>query len=118
MSGGEPRQLLDMRMADGSRYFGGLPETYDAARPQWYALRDRVTALSGAELRGFVTDDVTEAWIDFDLEGHRFSINDQHGEWWFFVADPQCPGPLLERVLDWFEAVLDPEVHRARAAKP
>jgi hypothetical protein len=107
-----------MRMNDGSRHFGGLPETYDVERPQWHAIREHVARLSGATLAGFVTDEVTEAWIDFDWRGHRFSINDQLGEWWFFVADPTCDDDTMRAVLDHFEALLDPAALRARAAGP
>jgi len=106
--------IIDMRMHDGSRHFGGLPETYDAHRPQWDVLRDHVAVLEGAVLTGFVTDNVTEAWIDFDFRGHGFSINNQHGEWWFFVADPACPDEILERVLDHFEGLLDARRARRR----
>ena len=101
-------RLIDMRMHDGSRHFAGLPEIYDVASPQWYALRDHVAQLAGASLRGFVTDDVTEAWIDFEFRGRKFSINNQHGEWWFFVDDPSCPDPVLHEVLDHFERLLAP----------
>lgn len=101
-------RIFDMRMADGSRHFADLPETYDPVQPQWYALRDHVGALAGASVRGFVTDDVTEAWLDFDYRGQRFSINNQHGQWWFFVDDPICPDEVLATVLDHFETLLDP----------
>ena len=99
-------RIYDLRMADGSRHFGALPETYDPVTPQWYALRDHVAALAGAVLVGFATDDVTEAWIDFEYRGHRFGINDQHGQWWFFVQDPACPDEVLAEVLDHFERLL------------
>lgn len=93
--------LLDMRMHDGSRHFGGVPQTV-----LWYEMRDAVETLSGASLAGFVTDGVTEAWIDFTYEGHRFAINDQFGEYWFFVDDPSCPDEILIRVLRHFEDVV------------
>lgn len=102
------RRVIDMRMHDGSRHFGGLPETYDPDVPEWDVLREAVTKLAGAELTGFVTDHVTEAWIDFTFGGQKFSINNQHGEWWFFVQDPACSELLLHEVLDHFEARLDP----------
>jgi hypothetical protein len=111
-------RLIDMRMHDGSRHFAGLPETYDVASPQWYALRDHVAQLAGASLRGFVTDDVTEAWIDFEFRGQKFSLNNQHGEWWFFVDDPSCPDPVLHEVLDHFERLLDPALHVSRTTGP
>ena len=112
------KRVFDLRMADGSRHFGDLPETYDAQAPEWHRLREHVGALEGAELTGFVTDDVTEAWIDFRWREHAFSLNNQHGQWWFFVADPGCPDAQLEAVLDHFERLLDPAAHHARQAGP
>ena len=96
--------LLDLRMHDGSRHFAGLPMT-----TLWYDVRDHVEKLSGAVLTGFVTDHVTEAWIDFTYADHQFSINDQHGEYWFFVQDPACPDAVLLRVLRHFERLLGHE---------
>ncbi len=113
----KPR-LIDMRMHDGSRHFAGLPETYDVASPQWHKLRVHVTELAGAAVRGFVTDDVTEAWIDFEFRGQAFSINNQHGDWWFFVDDPACPDAVLLEVLDHFERLLDPSAHMSRGTGP
>ena len=99
-------RIFDSRMADGSRHFGSLPESFDASGPEWHRLRAHVATLDGAEVRGFVTDDVTEAWIDFAYAGHAFSLNNQQGEWWFFVADPACPDALLARVLEHFATVI------------
>jgi hypothetical protein len=98
--------LLNHTMHDGSRHFAALPETYDAERPQWERLRESVGMLPGASLTKFVTDDVTEAWIEFVYRQQRFSINDQHGEWWFFVSDPSCPDEVLESVVAHFEPIL------------
>lgn len=90
-------------MADGSRHFAELPESREAG-----ALRDHLAGLSGASLTGFLGDDLTETWIDFHYRGHDFSINDQLGSWWFFVADPLCPEALLDEVTAHFGALLDP----------
>lgn len=107
-------RIFDLRLADGSRHFGALPEHYDVHAPEWHRLRAHVAALDGAIAGGFVTDDVTEAWIDFTYAGHQLSLNNQQGEWWFFVADPACPDAVLARVLDHFEPMLDPIVAHAR----
>jgi hypothetical protein len=95
-------QLKNYIMHDGSRCFGDLPATV-----LWYAVREHVTRLPDAQLTGFLTDNVTEAWIDFRYGGHDFSINDQFGDYWFFVNDPACPDLLLRQVLAHFELLLD-----------
>lgn len=92
-----------MIMNDGSRHFGALPQTV-----LWYELRDHIKKLAGATVTGFITDDVTEAWIDFTYRGQQFSVNDQYGEYWFFVADPQCPDELLTAVLAHCSLLLEP----------
>lgn len=72
--------LIDSRMADGSRHFGDLPATQD-----WYAVRAHVAALPGAALTEFICDGVTEAWID-----------------------PACPDSVIATVLTHFAALLCP----------
>ena len=99
-----PDRLANMIMADGSRYFGSLSQTKD-----WYDLRDHIAALPGADLTGFITDQVTEAWIVFDYKGYKFSTNDQYGEYWFFVDDPNCPDDILVAVLAHCETLLGKE---------
>lgn len=90
-------------MQDGSRHFGDLAQT-----ALWYDVRDHVARLPGAVLTGFITDDVTEAWIDFSYRGHTFSINDQFGDDWFFVQEAACPDPSLRAVPDHFARLLTP----------
>ncbi len=87
--------LLHVPMHDGSRQFAELP-----LRADWYEMRDHLLRLPGATLTKFLCDGVTEAWIDFAYEGHAFTINDQFGAYWFFVADPACPEALLRAVID------------------
>ena len=93
--------MLNLIMNDGSRHFGDLPQT-----ASWYELRDHIATLDGAEVTGFITDHVTEAWIDFDYAGHHFEVNDQYGDYWFFVDDPECPDEILERVLAYCAILL------------
>jgi hypothetical protein len=97
------KRIFDFRMCDGSRNFADLPQVLD-----WYPVRDHVSTLPGARLTGFLTDHVTEAWIDFTYRGHRFSINDQNGDYWFFVKDPGCDEQILDEVLTHWEAILGP----------
>ena len=96
-----PVKLLSIEMNDGSRHFGELPQT-----KMWYGVRDHIKKLDGAEVTNFITDHVTEAWIDFSYRHHRFSINDQFGAYWFFVNDLTCPDEILEEVLSHFELLL------------
>jgi len=86
--------LLNIAMHDGSRQFGELPES-----ASWDKLRGHLETLAGATVTDFITDDVTEVWIDFNFRGHHFSVNNQNGDYWFFVQDPQSPDEILEAVL-------------------
>lgn len=97
-------EIFDYRMKDGSRNFTDLPMTRD-----WYEVRDHVRRLPGAVLTRFITDNVTEAWIDFTYRGHTFSINDQYGDYWFFVEDPACPEEILKEVRAHWAPLLDGE---------
>lgn len=97
-------RLLNVIMNDGSRHFGALPQTV-----LWYELHDHIKQLTGATMTGFLTDHVTEAWIDFTYCGHEFSVNDQFGTYWFFVADPLCPDDLLAAVLSHCGRLLEPD---------
>ena len=111
-------RLIDPRLHDGSRNFADLPETYDVAAPQWHALRAHVATLTGAAVTGFITDDVTEAWIDFTFAGHTFHLNNQCGAWWCIVDEPACPDPILLQVALHLETLLAPLAALARARGP
>ena len=74
----------------------------------WYVLRDHIKSLDDAAVTGFVTDNITEAWIDFSFAGYTFSINDQFGDYWFFVDNPNCPDEILQAVLSHCEVLLGP----------
>ncbi len=99
--GGRMIYIYDMRMNDGSRHFTSLPQTV-----LWYEVRDHVSNLPGAVLTGFICDDITEAWIDFTYMDYKFSINDQFGDYWFFVDEPSCPDEILGKVLAHFRSLL------------
>lgn len=95
-------RLLDVRAHDGSRQFAALPATRN-----WYAARDHVHELPGAALTGFLCDGLAEAWIDFTYRENHFTLNDQLGEYWFFVADPACGDGVLKEVLAHWRRLLD-----------
>lgn len=86
-------ELENTRMHDGSRHFVSLPES-----ESWYRLRDHVASLEGAVVTSFLTDNVTEVWIEFVFADNQFTINNQFGEYWFFVENPSCDDAVLSHV--------------------
>lgn len=98
-----PTTFSNTIMNDGSRHCFDLPMTanYEAVMAHLKQLPD-IAKLS------LLTDDVTEAWIDFDFQGHHFAINDQHGDYWFFVDDPACPDAILAAVHSHMAQLLSP----------
>ena len=62
-----PRKIFDHRMNDGSRNFADLPESVFFDK-----LREIVESFKGTQVTGFITDWVTEVWLDFDFRGHQF----------------------------------------------
>ena len=101
--------IIDHRASDGSRQFAELPQTL-----LWYDVRDHIPQLDGAKLTAFVCDGITEAWIDFEYCGHKFSINDQFGQYWFFVTDPSCPDLVLLEVYGHFRQLLERDFDDSR----
>ncbi len=96
------RELFDLRMNDGSRHFADMPEAVffdDVA--------DHAELLEGAEVTRFLTDGVIEMWLDLTWRGHEFSINNQHGDYWFFVTDPNCPDDILLGFCAHFRGLLE-----------
>jgi hypothetical protein len=94
-------ELLNVRAQDGSRKFAALPR-----RASWRRLREHLAALPGVELGGFLTDGVTEGWLDFAYRAHRFTVNDQFGEYWFFVDDAGAPEHLLRGLVEYCQRLL------------
>lgn len=88
---------LDFRISDGTRLFASIP-----AILSWYEAWDRLIGLPGTEVIGFLIDGATEAWIDFRFRDRSFSVNEQFGEYWFFVVDPDCPDAILVEIIDHF----------------
>jgi hypothetical protein len=93
--------LLNITMHDGSRHFAELPQT-----ALWYELQQHIERLRGAVVTNFLTDHVTEAWIDFSFRDQEFSVNDQFGSYLFFVRDTHCPDEILEAVLSHCKLLL------------
>ena len=93
--------LLNFRMHDGSRQFAELPEVCS-----WREFRRHIERLSGATVTKFLSDDVTEMWLDFSFRGHAFTVNNQYGDFWFFVSDPACPDDVLTAIVEHCEPTL------------
>jgi hypothetical protein len=94
--------LLDIRMHDGSRHFIALPESQP-----WGRLRDHLLCLDGVRLMRYLTDDVTEVWIEFAFREHEFAVNNQFGEYWFFVVDPLCANDILAAIVTHCQLLLE-----------
>lgn len=101
-------RIYDGRFNDGTRHFASLPWDLDVEHAPGELLRDHLTTLDGAAITRFVTDEVTEAVIEFDYRDHHFSVNNQHGRWLFGVKDPSCPDEILRAVINHCAAYLDP----------
>ena len=95
--------LTNFSMHDGSRHFVSLPEVCS-----FESLRRHVANLAGATMTNYLSDEVTEGWLDFSFRGHAFTINNQYVEFWFFVSDPACPDNILAAVVEHFESLLSP----------
>lgn len=96
--------LLNIAAHDGSRLFGELPETVSFDR-----LRGHLETLPGTRVTDVLTDHITEVWIDFSFRGHHFTVNNQYGDYWFFVQEPQAPDVILEAVLTHSRSLLGEE---------
>jgi hypothetical protein len=94
-------------MHDGSRHFADLPESCS-----WGKLRKHIERLSGAKATDYVADNATEMWLDFSFRGHAFTVNNQFGDFWFFVRDPACPNDILVEVVEHCESLIPPRQSR------
>lgn len=89
-------------MADGSRNFADLPETVS-----FDELRNHLAKFDGAKETEFLTDCVSEVWLDFEFRGENFYVNNQLGDYWFFVQNPNCSDEILLEVFEHFRKFLD-----------
>ena len=87
-------KLQYFQMRDKSRHFAELPEIVE-----WEALRDHILTLPGTKLTGYLTDHITEVWIDFAYRQHTFTVNKQFGDFWFFVSDSHCSDDILIEIV-------------------
>lgn len=89
-------------MHDGSRQFAALPEC-----EPWSILREHIATLDGATVTDYLNDNVTEVWIKFEFANHRFAINNQFAEYWFFVDDPSCEDEVLSQIVEHCSMLLN-----------
>jgi len=94
-------ELLNDTMNDGSRNFILLP----VGNTPPIRLLLRVITLWGAYPTAYIPS-LSESWIEFRYKRHTFSINNQYGDFWFFVKDPSCSDELLFEVINHFKGVL------------
>jgi hypothetical protein len=61
-----------------------------------------------AKLINIIMNDGSRHFGDLpeSIDGQRFSVNNQFGEYWFFVDNPRCSEEILEAVLGHCELVL------------
>ena len=88
-------------MHDGSRQFAELPEACS-----WDEFREHIARLPGVTVSDYLTDSVTEMWLDFSFRDHAFAVNNQHGDCCFFVGNPACSEDILAAVIEYCEPLL------------
>ena len=82
---------------DGSRLFFGRTENLSASQS-----RALVESLDGGQITKFLTDIITEFWLDFSFQQHQFTIHSAWHGYWFFVKDASCPPEILEIIIKHF----------------
>lgn len=95
--------FLNQRMADGSRLFTVLPGTFS-----WREIRTHLEALQDLRLGEFLTDEVTEAWLDFTWFGQGFTIHGSMGEYRVFASEGDCPTLILTWLMEHFRRMEEP----------
>lgn len=90
-------EYLDERMQDGSRLFAVFK--FD---PGWRVLHRHLQTMEGLVVTGFLTDGVTEGWLDFNYFGKSFTIHDPLGEFHVFSQDGDCSPFILGELMKHF----------------
>ncbi len=94
-------KLINLITHSKSRQFVDLPESVD-----WKVLRGHLEKMPDAFVTDYVSDGVTEMWLDFNYKGNRFSVNNQFGEYWFFSENPVCSEEILIEIVEYCEELL------------
>jgi hypothetical protein len=88
-------------MTNNTYMFVALPQVR-----LWHDLHEYLQRLQGVNITGFLTDGVIGSWIDFSFRGHSFTINEQSGQYQFFVGDADCSDEVLSEVTRHCKAFL------------
>ena len=94
--------ITNFIMHDGSRHFLALRQSIHSN-----ALVAAIKTMPDVAIAEFL-ETIPESWIDFGFRGHKFAINDQFGEYWFFAKDATCPEDILIELGDRFATFLPP----------
>lgn len=94
--------FVETETNDGARHFVDMPEVvfFD----DFY---DHTEKLKGAEITEFIIDGVVEMRLDFEFRGQKFSVNNQFGDYRFFVENPECPEEILLEVIAHYSKLME-----------
>ena len=70
---------------------------------------DYLEELEGTDITSFVADGTIEMQLDFNFRGHRFFVDNQLGDYRFFVKDANCPEEILFEIIEHFRVLLEEE---------
>jgi len=74
-----------------SKHFFSLPELIPMEE-----LTKSLESIPGVDIKNELTDSVTEIWVDFNYQGSNYSVNNQHGDYYFFVDDLELSDEILQ----------------------
>lgn len=90
-----PIEIFDMRCPERSRHFARVRDRFGPCH--WPETLQKISAIPGVAVTQ-ILDSIPQALVDFTFRGHEFSLDTQFGEFWLFVADPECPNEVLVEV--------------------
>lgn len=85
-------------MADGSLFFAELSGSIS-----WADLGDHLKRIDQLRIMKFVTDGITEAWLDFDYYGQHFTVHCPLDTYFVFAQDFDCPAFMLTELIVHFQ---------------
>ena len=84
-------------MADGSVLFAEL-----SGNISWAELRDHLERIDQLLIMKFVTDGITEAWLDFYYHGQHCTVHCPLDDYLVFAQDGNCPAFMLMELIEHF----------------